>query len=104
MHSQALNQLIVWQATISNAAARLRRPKVTAVLCQSCRKWVKPRRWNPDLYACNRCAPAVAHDYYRARCAAADQAADQVAAAQQRALDKHIRQWRRHAAHLTGAG
>lgn len=92
MHRQSLNRLVSWQATLSNATARFRRPRVTAILCQHCRTWVKPRRFDPLVYACKACAPAVSYGYYQARRAAAD-----TIEAQRRAWDKEMREWRRQA-------
>lgn len=96
-HMKGVNRLISWRATFQDSTARLRRPKVTAILCQHCNTWVKSRRYDPLLYVCKGCAPKAAHDYYRARRAAADLAAE-ISAANQRAWDKELRQWRRHAA------
>ncbi len=97
MQRQHRNRLTGWQATLTDTVARMRRPKVTSILCQHCNKWVKPRRYDPTVYACKPCAPRAAHAYYRARRAAADNAK-----AQRRALDEQLAELR-HEARVTTA-
>jgi len=96
MQRQHLNRLISWQATaFYHATARFRRPKVTAIQCGRCRRWVKPRRHHPRLALCNDCVPLAVLEarYYMAyRRKAID-----AAAANRRAYDKETREWRRHA-------
>jgi len=93
MSRQHTNRLIHWRATIVNATARFQRPKVTAILCRRCDKWVKPRRYDPIWYACNSCVPEVSYAYYLLRRATA-----QDAIAADRAYQRELRQWRRQAA------
>jgi len=80
-------------AVLRNSANRLQRPKVTGIRCGHCSKWVKPRRYDPLLYVCTDCAPALAHAHYET---ARDTAL--IAEAQRREYEKELHAWRRQLA------
>ncbi|NUT23816.1 MAG: hypothetical protein HOV77_32025 [Hamadaea sp.] len=79
--------------TVGHKAARFQRPKVTQVLCEPCGRWVKPREFEPRMYACTTCAPGIAHALYRIQRDAA-----QITTAAQRAYEKELHAWRRQLA------
>jgi len=80
-------------AVLRNSANRLRRPTTLAIHCGHCRRWVKPRRYDPLMYACTGCAPALAHAHYETTRDAA-----LTAEADRREYEKELHAWRRQIA------
>jgi len=94
MSKSKLRRAVVVSADAVRATAtRFQRPKVTAIRCERCGRWVKPRRYDPLLYACTDCAPGLAYAHYEtARDAAL------TAEAQRREYEKELHAWRRQLA------
>lgn len=102
MQRRFLNRLITWQATaFYNATARLRRSKVTAILCSQCQKWIKPRHCDGVLLICKDCL-RDAVDMARGSLAYR-RATVQAALVNQRTQHRDTRDWRQHAARVTSA-
>lgn len=99
MPRQHHNRLISWQATIARTTARLRRPKTVSVFCEHCQRWVKARRYSPVFYCCKDCLTTAAPLNV-----SIERSAQHAAELAHHLHIKRTRQWRRHAAHVTGAG
>lgn len=93
------DRLTRWQATIASTTARIRRPKTVSVFCEHCQCWVKARRYNPVLYCCHNCEPTITFGNVSLR-----RTAQQAAELAHHLHLKRTHQWRRYAAHVTGAG